>query len=149
MPYQASWHIVHQVIEARFWGRVSVEDTDVHNDACVQLLTEAQNMAPKSTVHLLLDALEAESIPPLYLRFAQGMRVLKFKNRGTLFLITRSSSIKSIIEVTAYVSREHFPLRVFAEREEALQALDGYLARDAQRAAAQGHDAAKPANSDL
>jgi len=135
MPYQASWHVVHKVMEARFWGKVSLEDTDHHTEACVRMLTEAQNHNPTEMVYLLLDALEAENFPPLYQLFARNGRVLKFKNRGPMFAITRDSAIKSIFEVTAYMTREHVPFRLFSERQDAIDALEGYLASDAQRAA--------------
>jgi hypothetical protein len=132
MPYYGDWYIVHKVIEARFWGHVSVEETDVHNDVCVRLLTVAQQHAPNSTVYLLFDAGEAESFPPLYLRFAQGMRVLRFQNRGTMFLVVRNNAIRSVLEVTAHISRHHLPLQVFEDRQAALDAIERVLAREAQ-----------------
>lgn len=133
MPYHGDWYVVHKVIEARFWGHVTVDETDTHNDVCVRLLTEAQALDPNNIIYLLFDAGEAESFPPLYLRFAQGLRVLRFQNRGTMFLIVRNSAIRSVFEVTAHISRHHLPMRVFQERQAALHAIESYLARDALR----------------
>jgi hypothetical protein len=133
MPYHGDWYIVHKVIEARFWGQVTVEETDIHNDVCVQLLTEAQALDPDNTIYLLFDAGEVDSFPPLYLRFAQGLRVLRFQNRGTMFLVVRNSAIRSIFEVTAHISRHHLPLRVFQERQEAIDAIETVLEKNALR----------------
>ena len=133
MPYHGDWHIVHKVIEARFWGRVTVEETDVHNDVCVRLLTEAQARDPNNTIYLLFDAGAAETFPPMYLRFAQGLRVLRFQNRGTMFLVVRNSAIRSVFEGTAHISRHHLPLRVFQERQAALDAIEACIAKDSLR----------------
>ena len=137
MPYEARWYLAHKVMEARFWGEVSINDTDQHSDACVQMLTEAQSQSPTSLVYLLFDALEAENFPPLYLHISQGIRVLKFKNRGAMFAITSNRGIRSIFEITAHLTREHFPLRLFSDRESAVQSLESYLARDRQRMSSQ------------
>jgi len=79
---------------------------------------------------MIFDALEAESIPPMYLMITQGMRTLKFKNRGTFFLLANNKSVRSVIEITSRVAREHFPLRVFTKRQDAIEALNSYLERD-------------------
>jgi hypothetical protein len=133
MPYQAEWYLLHQVIDARIWGLMTLDDLDLYLATVVSLLTDAQAHAPENIVHLLLDTLEAESIPPLYLLVKRGVNVMEFKNRGTLFLIARNTAIRSVIEVTAHISRDHFPLRVFKERQAALDALASYLAKDALR----------------
>jgi len=46
MPYAAEWYRVHQVIEARAWGVISLDDMELHTEMCVQLLTEAMTYAP-------------------------------------------------------------------------------------------------------
>ena len=133
MPHEITWYLPHKVIDLRIWGHVTNEETDLHNDIIVSMLSEAQAAAPTEMLYIVYAALEVQSFPPLYLRFSQGLRVLRFKNRGTMFLVAKDGAIRSILEVTARVSREHFPLRVFGERQHAIEALQVYLTRDAQR----------------
>lgn len=133
MPYQAQWYLPYKVIEARVWGRMTLEDWEQHRQSSARMLTEAQIHAPGSTVYLLMDTLDAESMPPIYLTIPKGQRVLKFKNRGTLFLIVQNDAIRSIMEVTAHITSEPFLLRIFKERQAALDALTATLAKDALR----------------
>ena len=135
MPFEANWYRLHQVIDIRFWGEVSMVDTDQYVDACMQLLSEAHAAAPKHIVHQLCDTLDATHFPPMYLHFTHGIRLLRYKNRGTKFLIAANSTIKRVVEVTARVSGGHFPLRIFDQRHSAIAAVESYLARDARRTA--------------
>ena len=115
------------------WGIVTLDEMETYTDICVQMLIEAQAHNPHGFLHIIIDMRQAESIPPLYLMISQGVRVLKFRNRGTMFLIATHGSIRAVMELTARVTREHFPLRIFSERQEALDALTLYLARDKRR----------------
>jgi len=133
MPYHCDWYLPYRVADARMWGTVSLQEMEDYTNTCVRLLTEAQKHNPGGVVHILLDTREAVSIPPLYLMISQGIRVMKFGNLGTMFLIAENGSTRSVIEVTSRVMRERFPLRIFKERQEALDALVTYLARDARR----------------
>ncbi|MBI5929746.1 MAG: hypothetical protein HY862_10580 [Chloroflexi bacterium] len=128
MPYQGEWYIPCRVINARLWGKAAVEDFDKHTALCVELLSQAQIQAPSASVHMLLDVEEAESLPPLYLMFARAMPVLRFKNRGVMFVITRNRTIKSIIELTAHVM--NFSILMFNSRSEAMSALEATLLKE-------------------
>lgn len=127
MPYSVGWYRPCEVVDARFWGHVSLEDMEGYTDRCVELLTEAETHAPHVRLQIIVDATEAESIPPLYRMFNQGIRTLRFSNRDTMFLVTRNSQVRSVIEIVAHLAGQHFKLKVFAERDEALAALTMHL----------------------
>jgi hypothetical protein len=133
MPYSVDWYLVHVVADARLWGHITFEDLEAYTDRCVELLTEAQTHAPHIQLQILLDASDAESIPPIYRMFSQGMRTLRFRNRDTMFLITRNRQVRSVIEITSHLAGDHFRLRVFAERQEALEALTQHLEKITHR----------------
>ena len=130
MPVEVSWHIAHRVIGERFWGKVDIDDIDLHINSCVQFLAEAQTAAPQNTVHLLSDGTDVESMYPLYKAGAQGIRPMRFSNRGLAFLITRNRTHRTIAEVTARVGR--FPMHVFSDRQTALDAVVEQLAKEDQ-----------------
>jgi hypothetical protein len=94
----------------------------------VKNLTEAETHAPNTTQHILFDSTENISMPPIYRMMAQALPVLRFKNRGTMFHVTRNSTIRSLMELTAHVTK--FKLRTFATREEAIRALETVLVED-------------------
>jgi len=148
MPIHVDWYLLHHVIRERVWGHATQEDLNQHFDACKQMLAEAYTLSPQNKVHLLVDARDAESLTPLYLAVDRGSQILQFKNRGTLFLVTRNRAVRTVVELTARIGGTHFPLRVFNEHEAALEALTSYLAQDTLRAT-QGRTATKPADSDL
>lgn len=128
MPYHGEWLIPLRVMEARLWGVVTLDDLDHHTEVCVRLLTEAQTHAPGRTQYLLLDAGEAEYLPPMYLGVMRALPVLRFKNRGPMLFVTHNPTFKSIMNLTAHVM--HFQMRTFTERQEALQHLDALLVHD-------------------
>ena len=129
MPVRVEWQVRHRVIYERYWGHVSSEDLSRHIDACVQMLADAQQQAPLNTVHLFADALEAESIFPIYKAVAQGVRPLNFSNRGNLYLVTRNRSHQLIIEIAARIGR--FPMHVFSDLQSALAAVAIQVEADA------------------
>lgn len=133
MPYHIDWYLPHQVSDARIWGHLSLEELELYTDTCVRMLAEAQAQAPGNRVHIIIDMLDAESIPPLYLMASQGVRVLKFKNRGTMFLLVQNTAVRSVMEITSHVMGVHFPMRIFKERQAALDALAAYLAKEQMR----------------
>lgn len=128
MPYQGEWHIPCRVIYARLWGKAAIDDFDEHTALCVDLLSQAQVESPTTRVHMILDVEEAESLPPLYLMFGRAMPVLRFKNRGVMFVVTRNRTIKSIIELTAHVM--NFSIMMFNSRADALSALEATLLKE-------------------
>jgi hypothetical protein len=130
MPVEVEWHLLYRVIGERFWGKVEMSDIELHIDRCVQLLTEAQHTQPENRVHLLADGLEVESMFPLYQAVAQGVRPMRFKNRGILFLITNNNTHQAIVEVTARIGR--FPMHAYSDRQAALDAVATQLASEDQ-----------------
>lgn len=128
MSYEGGWYIPCRVAEVRFWGPVTNEDLDIHTELCVKLLTEAQTHAPERRIHLLLDATEVTSLPPLYLMLPRALPVLRFKNRDMMFVITQKSTFRSIMEITAHVL--NFSVSTFDSRPEAIQALEALMLKD-------------------
>ncbi|MDX2139260.1 MAG: hypothetical protein SF123_14335 [Chloroflexota bacterium] len=127
MPLSVDWYIPYRVAEARLWGVLSVEEMQHYADECVRVLTESETHAPGKRTYMIMDALELESIPPVYLMLKQALPVLRFKSRDAMFLITRNQAIRNILELTAHVTK--FKLHTFATREEALRAVDDALRR--------------------
>jgi hypothetical protein len=125
MPLQVDWYIPYRVIDARVWGVFTVEEVQQMSDVFVQYLTETQTHAPNITPHILFDSTENISMPPIYRMMAQALPVLRFKNRGTMFHITRNNTMRSLLELTAHVTQ--FKLRTFATREETIRALETVL----------------------
>lgn len=134
MAITIDWHIPHRVILQRLWGDATAADMDVHFSECMRLLQEAYAVAPNNKVHLLLDAVEAESLVPLYREVERGSRLIQQKNRGILFLATRNRAVRAVIEITARLGGQHFPLHVFQDMPHAIEALNRLLEKeDAQR----------------
>lgn len=132
MPFQTEWYIPFRVIDERVWGKITAEAMHQHSELIVQMLSDAQIRAPGTQVHLVLDTAETESLPPAYIMLKPALPVLRFKNRGDLFHITHNSTVRSIMELTAHVMK--FPMRSFATREEALQALEATMLQEDLRA---------------
>ncbi|MBZ0305681.1 MAG: hypothetical protein K8I82_06400 [Anaerolineae bacterium] len=128
MPYQAEWLIPLRVIYAKTWGIVTVEDLDEHTETCLRFLTEAQTYAAGKKAYLLLDMLETEHLPPMYLMIRRAMPVLQLKNRGPMFLITKQSAITSMLNLTAYIM--HFQMRTFGDKVSATQAVEALMLQD-------------------
>ncbi|MBZ0280408.1 MAG: hypothetical protein K8L97_06680 [Anaerolineae bacterium] len=133
MPLQIGWYIPYRVIDERIWGKITAEVMQQHQDMIVQMLNEAQIHAPDTRIHLLLDTTETESMPPVYMMLKTALPVLRFKNRGIMFHITRSSAIRNIIELTAHITQ--FQLQSYFNREEAIRTLEAKLFEDDSRAA--------------
>lgn len=128
MPTETSWHRVHRVIEVRTTGHMTIEEAGELSEILSQMLAEGQLHRPGRQMFLLFDSLEAQSVPPLYLFIKHALPVLRFRNRGPLFHITRNKTIRSITELCSHVMK--FELKVFNTREEAIQALDDTLMRE-------------------
>jgi hypothetical protein len=128
MPFSGDWYIPYSVIEVRFWGKVDVHDLDQFFELCVKLLTEAQIHAPDRRLHLVVDGMDIETMPPTYLMIARTMPMLRFKNRDRMFLITQKSTTRSILELTAHVM--NFPMSIFNTRDEALQAVEALIVKN-------------------
>lgn len=125
MPHHVGWHIPLWVLEARFEGRVVVSEMSQLAEAYIQFLTEAEQQAPGRMIYLLFDTSDAENMPPMYSMLAYGLPVLKFKNRGPAFHVTRSGVIRKMIEVTAFVSG--FKVTTYATRDSAIKAIEAVL----------------------
>lgn len=128
MPFHIDWHIQHRVIYAHATGHMKDEDFDYYSATVAQLLTEAQTHAPHVKQYIVLDTLEALNYPPTYLMIKRALPILRFKNRGPMFLVTQSRLIRGLVELTAHVS--NFPLRVFNDRDEAIRAVEVAVQQD-------------------
>lgn len=133
MPIDVDWYRPYRVVDERVWGMVTGDDTRQHIDLLSSMLNKAQVHAPGRLVYLLYDDTEVETMPPIYLMLKQGLPVLRFKNRGPVFYVTRRKAISSIVELAAHVMR--FKMRSFSTRKEALEALEKVLAEDDLRSA--------------
>ncbi|MBZ0280409.1 MAG: hypothetical protein K8L97_06685 [Anaerolineae bacterium] len=131
MPVVIEWYRPYQVIDARLRGLVTMEDIQQQADVFVSMLSEGEVHASGKRLYLLYDTSEAESMPPVYMMLKIALPILRFKNRGPMFHITRSSTIRSIIELTAHITR--FPLQTFATREETIRALEAKILEDGLR----------------
>lgn len=128
MPLHVDWHVPLRAIDARCWGTVTLEEADHLAARLAELLQEAYDHAPTRTLYLLFDTLEADSLPPLYRILKPAIPLLKFKNRGPMYHVTRNRKIHSIIDLMANVTR--FQAHAFNTREEAVSALALQLERD-------------------
>jgi hypothetical protein len=133
MPIEIEWYHPYRVIYTRAWGVLTLDDMQQQSDGFVTLLSEGQIHMPGKLLYLIYDTLEVESMPPVYKLVKQALPVLRFKNRGPMFHITRNRTIRSIIELTAHITQ--FQLQSFATREEAIRALEAVMAKDELRAA--------------
>lgn len=131
MPLHPQWHIQHRVIYVYATGHIVNAELDAYTAALVEMLTDAQTNAPGVKVYLLFNGLEVESYPPTYLMLKSALPVLRFKNRGTMFHVTKSRMMRSILELTAHVMK--FPIRSFNTLEEGTRAVEAAVARDEQR----------------
>lgn len=133
MPFHIEWHTPYRVIDERVWGVLTTDDIRQHTELLISMLSDAQSHAPGKLVYHVFDDTEAESMPPAYLMLKQALPVLRFKNRGLMFHITRKSTIRSIVELAAHVMR--FRMHSFATREDALRALEKAMIEDDLRSA--------------
>lgn len=128
MPLHVEWYLPYRVIDARFSGHVTASDIQLQVRLFVQFLSESKLMAPDKLVYLLFDTLQAESMPPFYRTLNQALPILKFKNRGPAFHVTRNSRIRHMIDLAAHVAR--FEVYSFSGREDAIRAIEEYLGRE-------------------
>lgn len=131
MPVQIEWYLPYRVIDVRSWGDVTLDEIHLQSQYFAKMLAEGEAQVPGVPLYLLYDATEASSMPPLYMMLKEVLPVLRFKNRGPAFLVTRSRAIRSIFELFAHVTR--FELFTFATREEAIGALEKVIVRDNMR----------------
>ncbi len=122
MPFHINWYLLHRVIEVRLEGDVSMDDMRTQTDLIRVMLDDAEHHAAGRRVFVLLDTLMVKTMPPAYLMLGQALPVLRYKNRGTVYHVTRSKTTRSILELTAHVMS--FAVRAFASREEAMQVID-------------------------
>lgn len=128
MSFEIKWHTPYRVIDLRFWGQVASEEMQVISRHFVEMLAAGESHAPGRLVYLLYDTCEAESMPPSYLMLKEALPVLRFKNRGPMFHISNSQSMRRIVDLAAHVTR--FPVRTFNTREDALRALEATINSD-------------------
>lgn len=128
MPFYIDWLIPHRAINVLATGSIRSEDFDIYSDTLVRLLTEAQTHAPNLKVYNLFDSTTVKTYPPMYLMFKRALPVLRFQNRGPMYLITPNRATRSFFELTAHISS--FSLQAFDNRQEALAALENALIRE-------------------
>ena len=128
MPITVGWHIENRVIEMQAEGQVLVADVVAWIDEQSKLLAQAQDKTPETLVYTLHDATDAESYPPIYLMVKRALPVLRFKNRGPIFLVTQAPKIRSVFALTSHVM--DFPVHVFSTRDDALNAIQIAIAKE-------------------
>ncbi len=131
MACEMEWHLPYCILKSRISGRCTDEDTITFTSDAVKFLTEAQTKAPDQTVYNVLDTLEAESFPPIYLMLPRALPTMRFKNRGPLYLVTSKQSIRHIFELTAHIMA--FPIRAFSTWDEAIEAAEMAATKDMLR----------------
>jgi hypothetical protein len=132
MSYQIGWFRRYHIIEEQIKGSPSVAEIEQHFAACEQLLAEAAEAAPRNMVHLLIDARQAESVPPIYEMIQPGARLLTFKNRGRAVLVTQNPKVRTVYEITSRLGGDRYVLHIYPERAEALAFLDALLVKEGQ-----------------
>jgi hypothetical protein len=135
MPVKIDWYVSYRVIDVRLSGEVTQAEIRYMASRFVELLTEVQVHEPRRKPYLLCETLEAISVPPLYLMLKEAMPVLRFKNRGPMFHVTQSRSMRSMIQLTAHITQ--FQLFSFETRAEALRVLDAALLKEQLPSASQ------------
>lgn len=130
MQYEIDWFIRYRVIQENIRGNPTTREIQQHFEACERLLSEAAEAAPDNMVHLLIDALEAESVPPIYKMIQPGAKLLGYKNRGRALLMTRNPKVSAVYEITSRLGGERYVLHIFREREAALEFLDGLMTQE-------------------
>ncbi len=128
MAYRARWLVPYRVMESTLSGPVTMADMDRHTEAAVQFLTEAQTHAPGQMVYNLFNTLEADRAIPAYLMLTKALPVLRFKNRGPLYHVTKSAQQRNVGDLTAHLMS--FAIRTFEDYDEALEAIDNALAHE-------------------
>lgn len=128
MPLHVEWYLQYRVIDARFSGEVNANDIQKQVRMFVQFLSESQLQAPGRPVYLLFDTLEAESMPPFYQTLNKAIPILKFRNRGPAFHVTRNRKIRSIIDLAAHIAR--FQVYTYETREDAIRDIEAHLVRE-------------------
>lgn len=129
MPYHGEWLIPQRVISVKMWGVVTMGDLDRHNELCLTLIDEVQRETPGRKLHMLLDVIEVDTLPPLYLMPAKALPVLRFRKLfGLMCVLSQNDTLKNIMNLTAHVM--HFQVRVFSEKQAALQTIETLLIKD-------------------
>lgn len=134
MPIEVNWYLPTRILHARAWGRIHPDELDPYTDTCEKFLLEALANSDK-LVYLVMNGLEIESLPPVYVLGARGMPVIRMKNRGPMFFVTENRAIRTIVELTAHVTR--FSLQVFTTEELAFKAAEAVMVRDDVRLSTQ------------
>ncbi len=125
MPFHIDWLIPYRAINVLASGSIKPEDFDFYSETLVRLLTEAQTHTPNLKVYNIFDSMTVKTYPPMYLMFKRALPVLRFRNRGPMYLITPNRTTRSFFELTAHIAS--FPLQAFDNRQEALAALENAL----------------------
>lgn len=126
MPYQAEWHIPNRLVYARGWGRMTVQDMELHTAMCMKFLTEAEQNVPGGRVTMIFDALEVESIPPLYLMLPSALPVLRMQNRTeSMIFVSINKGMRTILQLTGHVM--NFKVRFAASSQEAIEIAESIL----------------------
>lgn len=128
MPHHGEWLIPLRVVYVRMWGVVTASELNEYSNLGVKFLREAQAHHPQRLVYLLLDNSEVESLPLTYLMISQALPVLRFQNRGPVFVVTANQMFKTMVRLTALVM--HFPLHIFSDKGEALRAIEATMLKD-------------------
>lgn len=128
MPFHIDWLIPYRAINVLASGNIQSEDFDLYSETLVRLLTEAKTHAPGLKVYNIFDSMTVKTYPPMYLMFNRALPVLRFRNRGPMYLITPNRTTRSFFELTAHITS--FALQTFDNRQEALAALDNALIRE-------------------
>jgi hypothetical protein len=128
MPLNVDWYLPYRVIDVRLSGEVTQAEMSRMASHLVRMLTEVQSHAPGRKAYLLVDTLEAISMPPLYLMLKDALPVLRFKNRGPLFQVTQNQVIRSMMQLNAHITQHQ--LLSFETRVEALRVLDAALIKE-------------------
>lgn len=126
MAYHAEWHIPNRLVYAKGWGRMTKQDMELHTAMCIKFLSEAEQNLPGGRVTMIFDALEVESIPPLYLMLPSALPVLRMQNRTeAMIFVSMNKGMRTILQMTGHVM--NFKVRFAASQQEALEIAEGIL----------------------
>ncbi len=103
-------------------------DFDDFQRCSVDMLSEALGVAPIRKVFNVYDISAVDYHPPMYLMLGKALPVLRFKNRGALFVVTKKGTHRSMFELTAHVM--NFGLRFYDDFDAAICAAEDAVARE-------------------
>ncbi len=134
MPFHIVWHTRPVIMVSHATDPLMNEDFDDLQAYSMAMLQDAYDENPQRLVRHVYDVSQLDYHPPLYLMLGKALPVLRFKNRGDLYVATRVAKHRSLLQLTAHVM--NFGLRFYDSYTDALRAAEADVAREGLHASA-------------